>query len=68
MQEHRPTEREDNEAEPDSTRIMPWPLQRKNTSSLLQQLHRHIKNREKRYNKKVQTYPQTPQMFTHSCT
>ena len=49
------------EQSPDLTRIMPWPLQRKTTSSLLQQLQRHIKNREKNTIKKVQTYPQTPQ-------
>ena len=47
------------EQSPDLTRIMPWPLQRITTSSLLQQLQGRIKNRErkKRYNKKGTNLP-----------
>ena len=46
------------EQSPDLTRFMLWPLQRITTSSLLQQLQRHIK---KRNNKKGTNLPTGPQ-------
>ena len=62
-QEQRPTKREDNGSEPRPDTNHALAFTENNTSSLLQQLQRHIKNkreREKNTIKKVQTYPQTP--------